>query len=341
MRPYAIICIFISIFFLIACGTKPSTTLESKATSSDSVTTSQDTAGEAPVTLIVGGPSSPPSLPFLHMMEEKVLGDNVTIQFQEWKSIDVLMAMTQDPNINFIALPLNTALTLYNRGIPLQLMNVNTWSVMALLTTDPTVNTWEDLAGKTLYVPMQSSPVDYITQTFLKKHGLTPGEDITLIHTQLDESAQLLMSGKAQYLVSIQPQVTALQMKNPSIRSIADYKKEWQSLTGLENDLPNAGMAVKTAFASQNPEFTAKFHEEYKKALLWFLDNPAEGAALAQKYLSMDPEVVEKAIPVMALDFAAAADVQDVLEIYFKLLFDYSPASIGGELPDENFYYTK
>lgn len=116
--------------------------------------------------ITVGGPPSPPSLPILRLIESKALGESVNIEFKTWESIDTLTALAKDNQVSFLALPLNNAVVMYNKGMDLSLMNVNTWSVMSMITTDPSIQSWADLKGKTLYVPMKSSPVDYITQTF-------------------------------------------------------------------------------------------------------------------------------------------------------------------------------
>ncbi|MEK5445712.1 ABC transporter substrate-binding protein [Paenibacillus sp. FSL R7-0331] len=273
------------------------------------------------------------------MIESKALGDSVSINFQSWESIDTLTALANDAKVSFLALPLNNAVVMYNKGMDLSLMNINTWSVMDMVTTDPAVQGWADLKGTTLYVPMKSSPVDYITQTFLKQNGLEPGIDVDLQYTQLAEGAQLLLSGKASTIVSIQPQITAIQMKNDQVRSIVDYKKEWQQVTGLSTDLPNAGLATKRSVLTSQPELVARFQEEYQKALEWTLENPKEAGALANKTFKLDAAVVEQAIPHMALAFASASDSKEVLATYYQTLMNYSKDSIGGKLPDEQFYY--
>jgi NitT/TauT family transport system substrate-binding protein len=325
------VCLLLSLSLLAACGSQ-STTPESSAAPTAA-------ASEQPTTLTVGGPPSPPSLPILRMIESKAMGESVTIDFKTWESVDNLGALASDANVSFLALPLNNAVVMYNKGMDLSLMNVNTWSVMSMITADPAVKEWKDLKGTTLYVPMKSSPVDYITQTFLKHNGLTPGVDVTLQYTQLAEGSQLLLSGKASTIVSIQPQITAIQMKNDKVRSIVDYKKEWQAVTGLKTDLPNAGLATKRSVVAKDPKLVARFQQEYQKALEWTLANPKDAAQLANKYLKLDAAVVEKAIPLMALDFAAAWESREVLTKYYETLFEYSKDSIGGKLPDEQFYY--
>ncbi|MEK5416257.1 hypothetical protein BSK49_01220 [Paenibacillus odorifer] len=324
--------LLLSLFFMLsAC---------SQQKNENSPKSAAPSAGPAEIlNITVGGPPSPPSLPILRLIESKALGESVNIEFKTWESIDTLTALAKDNQVSFLALPLNNAVVMYNKGMDLSLMNVNTWSVMSMITTDPSIQSWADLKGKTLYVPMKSSPVDYITQTFLKHNGLEPGKDITLHYTQLAEGAQLLLSGKASTIVSIQPQITAIQMKNDQVRSIVDYKKEWQQVTKLNTDLPNAGLATKQSVIASQPELVARFQEEYQKALQWTLDNPKEAAQLANKYFKLDAGVVEKAIPHMALDFASASESKEVLSTYYQTLMNYSKDSIGGKLPDEKFYY--
>lgn len=60
---------------------------------------------------------------------------------------------------------------------------------------------------------------------------------------------------------------------------------------------------------------------------------------MANKYFKLDAGVVEKAIPHMALDFASASESKEVLSTYYQTLMNYSKDSIGGKLPDEQFYY--
>ena len=340
---YILACLMLGLILILgACSTQNNMAQEENAqapATTQSTEVAATTESAEPLTLTVGGPPSPPSLPILKMIDSKAMGESVQIEFKVWESMDTLGALAKDENVSFLALPLNNAVIMYNKGMDLALMNINTWSVMGMVTTDANVKDWEDLRGTTLYLPMKSSPVDYITQTFLKQHGLIPGEDVTLQYTQLAEGSQLLLSGKASTIVSIQPQITAIQMKNDQVRSIADYKLEWQQVTGLETDLPNAGLATKQSVIAKDPELVARFQTEYAKALQWTLDHPKEAAQLANQYLKLDTEVVEQAIPHMALDFAPAWDSREVLTKYYETLFYYSEDSIGGKLPDEPFYY--
>ena len=96
-------------------------------------------------------PTAPPALPVLHMMSTNALGDQVEIQLDVWDGPEQLIAMVQDGGHQMFAFPLTVVAKLYNKGLDVQLMNVNTWGVTYFLTSDPDFRDWSDLKGKTVY----------------------------------------------------------------------------------------------------------------------------------------------------------------------------------------------
>ena len=116
------------------------------------------------------------------MMDAQLLGEDVTIDLNVWNAPEELLAMVQGGEHDMYAFPLTVISTLYNKGLDVRLMNVNTWGVTYFMTTDPDFTTWSDLAGKTVYIPLQSSPPDALTQYFLNEAGLTVDEDVEVVY---------------------------------------------------------------------------------------------------------------------------------------------------------------
>ena len=98
-----------------------------------------------------------PALPVLHMMEAGLLGRECDYRPECVELPEELLAMVQGGEHDLYAFPLTVVSTLYNKGLDVRLMNVNTWGVTYFMTTDPAFETWADLAGKTVYIP--SSPL--------------------------------------------------------------------------------------------------------------------------------------------------------------------------------------
>jgi NitT/TauT family transport system substrate-binding protein len=327
---------------LAACsgGTEPKTTEPAASASAAlDVDTTEPTENLEPVTIKLGVPTAPPTLPILHMMEENLLGENVTIELDVWNAPEQLIAMVQDSEHDMFAFPLTVVAKLSNNGLPVRLMNVNTWGVTYFLTTDPDFQNWSDLAGKTVYIPLQSSPPDALTQYFLKEAGLTVGKDVEVIYASNAEVAALLASGQAEYATLIEPQVTAAMAKNSNVRRALSFETEWQRVTNTETMIPNAGFGTTQTFIDEHPELVKQFQTAYEESVQWVLDNPAEAAALAQKHLEMNAAVVEKAIPNMGLSFQSAEDAKPELDTFYNLLNEFDSTMIGGKLPDETMYY--
>lgn len=176
-------------------------------------------------------------------------------------------------------------------------------------------------------------------QYFLNEAGLTVGQDVQIVYASTAEVASLLASGEAQYATLIEPQVTSAMKQNSNVRRALSFEDEWQRVTGTDTMIPNAGFGTTQRFLDENPELAAEFQAAYEESVQWVLDNPAEAAALAEKYLDMNATVVEAAIPTMGLTFKSAEDAKPELDDFYQLLYDFDPSMIGGELPDEGMFY--
>lgn len=330
------------LLILAGCGGTSSST-EDVSLESETQTQTEDSAAETPsaepVTIRVGVPTAPPALPLIHMIEENMLGDRVSIELDIWNAPEQLIAMVQGGEHDMFAFPLTVVAKLYNNGLDVRLMNVNTWGVTYFLTTDPDFQSWQDLRGKTVYIPLQSSPPDALTQYFMNEAGLKVGEDVEIIYASTAEVASMLASGQAQYATLIEPQVTAAMTQNSDVIRALSFESEWQRTTGTDTMIPNAGFGATQSFMDAHPELIAQFQDAYEESVQWVLDNPAEAAALAERYLDMKAAVVQKAIPTMGLYYKSAVDAKEELDTFYNLLNNFDPTMIGGKLPDDGMYY--
>ncbi len=290
------------------------------------------------ITIRVGAPKAPPILPVLKMIRDKVLGENVDIKLDFWETPEQLIAMIQSNKNDIYAFPLTVIAKLYNKGFDVKLTDVNTWGVAYFLSSDPKVKTWAHLKGKTIYVPLQSSPPDVMTQYFLKKAGLSK-DDYTIIYTTKTELAHLMISGKVKYGTMLEPLVSAVTMKNPNMKVILSFEKEWQRVRNTKKKIPNAGMGVSAKFAKKHHSLVVEFEKEYKKAVTWIHENLDEAGTLAQKELGIKKSIIIKSIPSMGLHYKSAIDSKEELKDFYQLLYDFNPKTVGGRIPDADMYF--
>ena len=291
------------------------------------------------VTINLGVTKGAPTLPILQMVETNAMGENVELNLDYWNSPEQLIAMTQDNKHDVFTMPLTVAAKLHNKGVAIKLTNVNTWGIVYLTTTDDNLQNWTDLKGKTIYVPQKSSPADVLTQYFLKENGLTVGEDVEILYSTPSEITQLLKAGKAQYGVSLEPQVTNALKGNENLRIAFSYDEEWKKVMGNDTTVSNAGISATATFIEENTEIMAKFEEEYEKALNYLVENPEVAGELGEKYLDLNKSVIIEAMPRLGLAYSNAKESKKSLDLFYQLLLDFDETTIGGSIPDESFYY--
>ncbi len=296
---------------------------------------------EEKISINLGLPKAAPALAVLQMIETNAMGDDVEINIDYWDSPEQLIAMTQDEEHDMFALPLTVAGKLYNKGVDIKLTNVNTWGITYFVTSDENIKEWSDLKGKTIYVPLKSSPPDIVLKYFLNANGINPDEDVTLQYASTSEVAQLLKSGQAEYGVLLEPQVTNCIKGNDKLRVAFSYDEEWKKvMNDKEKTIPNAGFGVSGEFINSNPQIVKKFEEEYEKALNYLLENPETAGKLAENNLGMNKDITADAMSRIGLMYKSAVDSIDDLNDFYKVLYDFDPSTIGGNIPGEDFYYS-
>ncbi|PIE77171.1 MAG: hypothetical protein CSA13_00865 [Clostridiales bacterium] len=286
----------------------------------------------------VGAPKAPPILPVLKMIEDNSLGDSVEIQLDYWETPEQLIGMIQGNKNDMYAFPLTVIAKLYNKGMDVRLTNVNTWGVSYLLSSDDSVKTWTDLKGKKLYIALQSSPPDIMTQYFLKQADLAK-EDVEIVYAAKTELAQMMIAGKVENGVTIEPLVSQITTKNPNMKVKLSLQDEWQRVSGKNSNIPTAGIGATVDFATNNRDLVVKFEEAYQKNLEWIVANPEAAGELAEEKMGIKKQIIMKAIPNMGMHYKSAADSKPELDEFYQMLYDFNPKTVGGKVPDENMYF--
>ena len=119
-----------------------------------------------------------------------------------------------------------------------------------------------------------------------------------------------------------------------------DLQKEYTELTGAKNYYPLSVMVVRKEFAEKYPILLSTFLKEYQKASEWTVKHPQNAAKLVEKHsLGLSAGVVAKAIPASNYTYIPAAQAITDSEDLLKIFLNNNPASIGGKLPERDFYY--
>ncbi len=285
----------------------------------------------------------PTAIGMVHLMDQNEnKKSEVEYSFTIATAADQITAALLKGELDIACLPTNAAATLYAKsGGKIQLCAINTLGVLYLMEKGETVKSAADLKGKTIVSAGKGSTPQFVLEHLLASAGLTIGEDVTVIYvTEHAEALTKLMGDQDQCDLALLPQpfATAAQNKSDQVRIALDCNQLWKD-SHNGNELVMGSVVVRTEFAAEHPETVEAFLEEYAKSTAFANKQVAETAGLCGKYEIMEEAVAAKAIPKCAITFIVGDSMKTMSDAFLKVLYGINPASVGGKLPDENFYW--
>ncbi len=295
------------------------------------------------VTLHVAGLKGPTGMGMAKLMEDAANGETGnTYEFTLESAPDAIVGKIVSGELDLAAVPVNLAATLNKKTEGnVQLAAVNTLGVLYLLTNGETVNTVEDLRGKTIYATGQGSTPEYVLNYILSQNGLTVGEDVTVEY--LEEHAALassFLAGECAVAMLPEPFVTQVMTKSESAVLALNLTEEWEKTAG-DTVLAMGGILVRRDFAEANKEAVDLFLQEYQKSVEYITDtaNVEDAAALIEKFDIMPAAVAKNALPRCNIVFLDGEEMKESAKGFLQVVFEAEPKAVGGQLPDDDFYY--
>ena len=244
------------------------------------------------------------------------------------------------------ALPVNLAAVLYNKGVDISFVGINTLGVLYILENGNTITSVEDLRGKTIYATGQGSTPQYILEYLLTKNGIDLENDITIEYiAEHAELATKLATGDAAIGILPEPNVTsalsaATQNGNTALRIALDVTEEWEKFG--EGELCQGCIVVNNQFKNEHPEQYAKFLKEYAASAEYVVTEVDEASKIIEEFgIIPKAPLAKKAIPNANICFIDGDDGIAYMQSVLNVLYTANPSSVGGKLPDDAFYGKK
>ena len=249
-----------------------------------------------------------------------------------------IVASLVNGSVDIAALPTNAAAVVYNKtkgGV--QVLALNTLGVLYVVTDGSVdIQSVADLAGKTVYAPAQNPT--FIFQNILTANGLT---DVTIDNTyaQPADLNAAVASGQVSIAVLPEPMVTVVKAKNPNLVVALDLTAEWDKVCA-PGSLVQGCVVVRTAFAQEHPDAVATFLREYGLSIeAMTADIEGTAAKIEACGIFTNAAVAAKAIPNCNVCFITGDEMKAALSEFLSIMFAVAPASVGGAVPGDDFYY--
>lgn len=252
---------------------------------------------------------------------------------------DEIVPLIVSGDVDIANVPCNLASILYKRTDgKITVLGINTLGVLYVVQTGSEIKSVEDLKGRTIYSTGKGTTPEYVLNYILKSNGIDPEKDVTIeFKSEAAEVAAMLEEAEDAVAVLPQPYVTVAMTKNDKISIALDLTEEWKKIDG--KSLVTGVTVVRNDFLSENADAVKKFLEEYKESVDYVTSENDAAAALVGKYDIVAEGVAKKALPYCNIVLVTGEDMKSSVESYLNVLFGSDPTSVGGQLPDENFYY--
>ncbi|HKL74939.1 MAG TPA: ABC transporter substrate-binding protein [Halanaerobiales bacterium] len=283
-------------------------------------------------------PPIPAALPLLWIEETGQMEDLVDLDINLSPDHQRALTLINKNQIDMMMTGVNVGAKAYNKGMNLEMLNVNTWAIDYLLTNNFKAENWNDLKGKTLSLPLKGGPLDFLARYFLNKNGLDPEKDVNIVYRPLPNGARYFMTGKVDSILLPEPLVTVNLLKNENAVLSMDIQKEWAKYNDGDQRIPFVGLFVSKEFAQNNPQKTRVLNGLYIKGLEWVNSNPEKAAELGAKNFNLPKPVLQKSFTRINLNYYSDRETKKLTENYFSQILEMYPELLGGKMPDENFY---
>ena len=299
------------------------------------------TIGEASDDVLrVGSLKGPTTMGLVNLMSEVESGAKNGYSFEMQSQPDVIMSELVSGKLDIALLPANVAAVAYNKtkhGV--SAIDINTLGVLYCVTGDENIKSVKDLAGKTVLSTGQGASPEYVLNYLLEKNGVTDCD--VQFKSEATEIAALLKQDPAQIAILPQPFVTVATAQNDQLKVAFSLTDEWKSVSPDSKLLTGVTVVRNEVLenrAAEVDQFIADHQASTEKATT---DVDATAELVAKYGIIAKAPVAKKALPNCNIVAIAGDEMKTDLAGYLQVLFDANPKSVGGTMPDDDFYYTK
>ena len=139
---------------------------------------------------------------------------------------------------------------------------------------------------------------------------------------------------------------SSVSIAQPDARVALSLTDEWsKAVEGTDyegSELTMGCIVARKEFVENNKEAFDKFLEEYAASINYVNNNIEDASDMVEEFGVMpSAAAAAKAIPNCNIVYIDGDEMKATIEPFYNVLFEANPKSIGGALPDENFYYKK
>ena len=332
---------------LAACGASSSGSSVAAGSAASSQPASSSASSEAAETLSttepvrIAGLKGPTTMGLVNLLPMMEAGETaIDYDLQLYGTADEIVPLLMKGELDMAAIPANLAATLYQKTEgQIQALAVNTLGVLYVVEKGDTVQSIQDLKGRTVLSTGKGTTPEYVLRYILTQNGIDPDKDLTIeYYSEATEVTAQMAVAEDAIAVLPQPYVTSAGMQDETLRVALDLTAEWEKVS--DTQLITGLTVVRKEYAEAHPDVIEAFLEEYAQSVEAANTDVEGTAALCEAQgVVAKAAIAQKALPQCKIVCLTGEELKTNAEGYLQVLYDADPASVGGALPGADFYY--
>lgn len=260
---------------------------------------------------------------------------------------DQVVSKVTSGDADVAILPTNAASIIYNKGLKYKLVSTNVYGVLYLVGRVQ-VSNLEELKGKVVHSIGQGNTPEQVFKYVLDEKGIgyvnsdTAVENKIAIKYYSDASniLPLLKQGQIDFAILGEPAV--YQSAKFGAINLFSLQTLWNEVTGTQGGYPQASMIVKSSVIEKYPDFINELLDDVKDNENWIKENSSLCLDLIKsKGSTLQVAFTENIINNCNVRFVFAQNAKAEIDTYLNVLKAFNPKSIGGSVPNSDFYFVK
>lgn len=332
---------------LAACGASSSGSSVAAGSAASSQPASSSASSEAAETLStaepvrIAGLKGPTTMGLVNLLPMMEAGETaIDYDLQLYGTADEIVPLLMKGELDMAAIPANLAATLYQKTEgQIQALAVNTLGVLYVVEKGDTVQSIQDLKGRTVLSTGKGTTPEYVLRYILTQNGIDPDKDLTIeYYSEATEVTAQMAVAEDAIAVLPQPYVTSAGMQDETLRVALDLTAEWEKVS--DTQLITGLTVVRKEYAEAHPDVIEAFLAEYAQSVEAANTDVEGTAALCEAQgVVAKAAIAQKALPQCKIVCLTGEELKTNAEGYLQVLYDADPASVGGALPGADFYY--
>ncbi len=289
----------------------------------------------------IAGLKGPTTMGLINLLPMQEAGESaLTYDLQLYGAADEIVPLLMQGELDMAAIPANLAATLYQRtegGI--QALAVNTLGVLYVVEKGETVQSVEDLRGRTVLSTGKGTTPEYVLRYILAENGIDPDNDLTIeYYSEATEVTAQMAVAEDAIAVLPQPYVTAAGLQDETLRVALDLTEEWNKIS--DTQLITGVTVVRKEYAEAHQDVVEAFLADYAVSVEAANTDIEGTAALCEEAgVVAKAAIAKKALPECNIVCLTGEELKANAAGYLEVLYNADPTAVGGALPDDDFYY--